>query len=83
MNKAGFFVYEDITDTALSLFMKIQWSEIVTNVELKGKNLYCRAADFCAVYKGKQLLSKMYQEKVICHTIIYEIRYFCWYCNDL
>lgn len=67
MNKAGFFVYEDITDTALSLFMKIQWS----------------AADFCAVYKGKQLLSKMYQEKVICHTIIYEIRYFCWYCNDL
>lgn len=83
MGKTGFFPCEAIKDSVLSLFIKIQWSEIVTDVELIGKHVYCIAAHSRATHPWKQLLSKIYQKKVRCCTVIGEIRYFCQYCTDV
>lgn len=82
VGKEGFFPCEAIKDSVLSLFIKIQWSEIVTNVELIGKCVYHTTARSCATCPWKQLLSKINQKKVRC-TVIYEIRCFCQYCSDL
>ena len=71
MNKVGFFVYEAIIDTILSLVMKIQWPEIVTNVELKGKHLHCRAADFCSILRGSSYLAKYIRKKS--HMLYYNV----------
>ena len=82
VGKAGFFPCKAIRNTVLSLFIKIQWSEIVTDAELTGDRVYCMIARSCAPCPWKQLLSKIHQKKVRC-IVIYEIRYFCKYCTDL
>lgn len=40
MAKAGFFLSEPIKDSVLSLFIKIQLSEIVIDVELLGEHVF-------------------------------------------
>lgn len=54
MGKAGFFPCEAIKDFVLSLFIKIQWSEIVRDVELIEKHVYCLTACSCATCPWKQ-----------------------------